>query len=359
MAGAAEIPDDAGSEVEIEAPESDSEGNDAEISEVAALDSEVRDQADEYVASDDSDDDSETEKPAKREKKASDKSEAKGEDDEEASAKKAPQKKETGAQKRIQQLVERQKQAEHRARQIEHQAKQAEAQFRQYQQHYQRQFEETQKRLAEREREHAVAMKELEIIRQREQEAQEAQLDPLEKAMRIERRKAISETEGRLKQELAKRDQELAQFKKQFNERIQQEETEKRVQHRIRQYETNADSALSNLFKGLPAEKAQALSPRVKTQILNYAAAHNIMPEQAAKAWDRIAHEYVLAKMRLKAAPNGEAVKKGGAIPPGNPAGRKPTKGNGTVTQAQAKKMGHANALEATIRSNPPSWARS
>jgi hypothetical protein len=191
VTGAAAIPED----VDGELPETD--GNDADVSETVALDNEVRDQASEYVASDEGEAD-EKDEPTKKEAKGDDKEEKKVD-----AEKKPVQQKKNGAQERIRQLVEKSKQAEQRAKKVEHRAAQAERQFRQWQQQQARQFEETQKRLAEREREHAVAMKELELIRQREQEAQEAALDPLEKAMRIERRKATSELDAKYKQELA------------------------------------------------------------------------------------------------------------------------------------------------------------
>ena len=177
MAGAAAIPEDAGSEVEREAPE-EVDANDGEPSgqsEISALNDEVLDEADAYVGEDDAE-----EKPAAKKKVAA-KSESEDKGEERPKAK-VPPKKDSGANKRIQQLVERAKQSEARAAQ-------AERQYRQREQQYQTQYQESQRRFNEIEREKAVSAKELEMIRHREEQAQEAALDPLEKAMRIERRK--------------------------------------------------------------------------------------------------------------------------------------------------------------------------
>lgn len=348
MAGAAAIPDDAGSEAELEAPEevADESGSESSgQSELSALNDEVLDQADAFVGEDDAE---EVEKPAAKKKVAA-KSES--EDADEEAPKKAPPKKDSGASKRIQQLVQREKE-------VRAQAQRAEQQFRQWQQQSEARSRQTEQRLQEREREHAVAMKELEMIRHREEQAQEAALDPLEKAMRIERRKAASEIEGKFAPQIQQAQREAAAVKKQFQEYVESQKREQRVQQKIGQYTQNADAAVSSMLKGFSSEDAAQLSPRVRTQILNYAAAHNILPDAAAKEWDRIAHAYVLRKMKLKAAPNGEAAKKGAGVPPGNPAGRKVAKGNGTITQSQAVKSGHRNALAASIASNPPNWAR-
>lgn len=341
MGSAAELPDDVGIE--------DTEGaGDAAVENTEAgtttESNEVFDQASEYVGKENTEDE-EPEAEAKE-----DEDDAPKKPQPKAKQQKQQPEKNSRYEQRVRALVERSKKAEEYAAHVQRQYQQQAQQ----QAQYQRQLEQ---RYTELEKQHAVAAREMELIRQREEAAQEAQLDPLEKAMRIERRKAMSEVEGRMRQEYDQRLYQMQQQQQQLVQHLQQQKQESEIQSRIQGYERDTDMSISEMLKGLPTEKITALAPSVKTMVLNLAAATNRLPKDAAKEWDRIAHTYVLNKMKLRSSAAATTAANGAKIPPGAPAGKRPAKGNGRMTQEQARKSGYGSALEAMVANSPPSWS--
>lgn len=349
MGMAAEIPNGAG-DTDVGDENADSGLVNADSGETTES-NEVFDQARSYVNGSDTDDEDgsaeanedEDSKPQVKSKQPLNKDKAKAKA---AEAKQA----QSRYEQRVRSLIDRSKKAEAYAQQVQQQ----------YQQHYAQQQQvqrEAEQRYAQLEKQHAVAAREMELIRQREEAAQEAQLDPLEKAMRIERKKAMSEVEQRLRQEYDQRFQQMSQRQQQLVEHLQKQQQEAEIQSRIQGYDQQTDHAIRELMNGLSPDLVKELAPLTKTMALNLAAATNRLPQDAAKAVDKWAHRYVLAKMKLKAVAGAATSAKGAKVPPGLPAGKKPTKGNGRITQQQARANGFSSALEAQIASNPPPWA--
>lgn len=200
----------------------------------------------------------------------------------------------------------------------------------------------------------AVATKELEIIRSRAEQQEEAGLDDLEKF----RRRILRETEGNVGKKYEGQLQEMRQLIEQERQARAEEARERALQSRIAGYDRDTDQAVAELLKGRPPEKVAALSQKTKTAVLNYAAAHNILPKQAALELRQWAHDFVLSGMKAKNVVNKEKAAAAKKIPSANPAGKTQAKGTPRPSHQQAKKKGYGSALEQMVNENPPPWAQ-
>lgn len=211
-----------------------------------------------------------------------------------------------------------------------------------------------QAKLAKIERDHAVSAKELELVRAKASQTEEAGLSDIERFKRQVLREAEASVGKKWEQKLTDQDRRYNQLVR----HLQKDKHERAVQTRVDAINQEADLHVMELLKGRSPEKIKALSPSTKTALLNYAAAHNINPREAAQELKQWAYNFVLSGMKTKGVIDAKKSEASKRIPAALPAGQRQAKGQPRVTAAQAKKRGFTSPLEAMINDNPPDWAQ-
>lgn len=302
----------------------DQETDDVEIEGGDDLDDEVDAQAKSYVDDDDDEDEAD---------RADDDDEA---DDEEPEKKKPASRYE----KRLQQVISQRKEEQARAAELAQRLQQYEHHSARLQAQYEermRQDQELRERLVRMETEN-------ENYRRQRQLAEEEGLDPAERL----KRQAVREA---LEQAKAERDLEIADMKKDHEEwkrQVQMEKQQVAREQRIAGYDQQARYASASLLEELPTETAEGMYEELVTNVLNWGAAHGYSDlRDAATDFDKFAHKYVLAKMKLKGKANGQRRQKGQRVPSASPTSKRNVKGKPVPTMDQARKKGHEDVLDA------------
>lgn len=304
-------------------------------SDLDGLDDEVAAQARSFLGHEDPEEDSEEDSESVN---------AGAEEDAEESA---PQKK-TGsrADKRIQGLISDLKTRDSELQKLREHNEAAQRQWQQY-------IFQQQQQSAESAQQQAVLQKELEIIRQQQSLADEEHLDPVEKLKRQIERETLQKAQTQFGGEIdAVRQQYQALIQQQQEQQARYER-----QQRIAAYDAEATQAANNLLSRVEPNIAKGMLENVKTQILNYGAGLSMLPAEAAKEWQKVAYQYVLADLKSRNKRNGETLRKSQAMPQTNPGNRRVAKGKKRVTHEEARKRGFANALEAMTHDGDWSWA--
>lgn len=217
--------------------------------------------------------------------------------------------------------------------------------------------QQSQQQLAQAQQRAAVLERELELIRQQRETADEERLDPVEKFKRATMREALAATEKKLGPQLQAQRQEHAKLVQSIQAQKAQQESE----GRIRQYSAWTDEAVHNFMEKHEPATVQKNFERVKTQVLNYAAAGGYDPSpqgisQAADAWRRLAYDFVLADMKARSRASVEKRKVGEGVPQGLTSARRPGNGKGKITMEQARKLGFSTPFEARASLEEQKW---
>lgn len=218
------------------------------------------------------------------------------------------------------------------------------------QQYLQQQHEEGLKRQAELDKQMALSAKEMELYRQGFQRPQE-DLDPLDKFSNDIQSRTIEKVKSEYDQKLA----EITKRQEDYINGLKQQQQTMERQERINYFSRQADEATAELLKGHPDN--MGLRQAMRTNILNYAAAHNITPAEAGKEFQKFAYKYALADMKVRGKKKIETRTKAQSVPQSVRPGARPASGKKQVTHEDATSRGFSNALEALVHDNPPDWA--
>jgi hypothetical protein len=265
--------------------------------------------------------------------------EASGDDEDEEQEEQESEKKKSAPryEKRVRQLLQQRKEAQ------EEVAAHTERnnQLLQYIQKQEARQEELTRQMQELREGNIGYQKELELQRLHREQQEEADLDPAERITRQAVRKA---------NEIAKaeRDREIASLREEFeaDQQSRREEAERVAKEgRIAGYRQQNDMACAELLQDLPAETARSLFEPLTTHALNFSASHSYQDlRDGAKAFDRFATKYVMAKMKLAGKKVSETRGKGKKVPAANPTSRRAVKGS-PVPKMKPGDVDHLDAI--------------
>ena len=265
-----------------------------------------------------------------------------------------------GADKKVA-PVTREPRANARIRELNDRAKAAESRIQEYESYLGRMRDQIsnvergyQAKLAEIEKSHAVSSKELEILRAKAEQAEEAGLSEVDRFQR----KILREAEANVGKKYEQRFEEEKRARMQLEQRWAEDKRSREVQSRIDKYSNEADRAVAEMLKGRSPEVVNKLAPKTRTAVLNYAASHNMPIRDAAKELMAWARDFQLSGMKVRSAADKAKTDSAKKIPAALPAGRTPAKGQPKVDAKTAKKRGFGSPLEAMINDNPPGWAQ-
>jgi hypothetical protein len=328
-----------GDDVDSESNEDTSNGED----ESSSFEDETQDIFSKYDTKEDTDSD---EKYADEDEETS--PDVKVDDDLEEDVKKKPKLDENEedvgkgrAQKRIRQLITQQKEAESRYSKQMEGLRQQQQQFQQQVWQQQQQYTQQQQ---EMDKQYAIAQKELEMLRQQRELADEASLDPVERLKRETMRDALKAAEAKLMPQI----EEERRYRQQMEQQWQKQQHETQVRERIGALSKQNEMAASTLMDGFSEQQRGVLRDSLETFILNWSASNNVAPQAGAKEFDRFATQYVRARDKARAQKTKLPRSKASAVPADiTRHGRKGTTGKGKrVTYAQAREAGFDNVLD-------------
>lgn len=281
-----------------------------------------------HVQSHDADESDEDEVEAPEPKRKAVKAEADGEDAE-PEVEKQPR-----AEKRIQQLLAKNKQAQAEAQQLRQEYQRSTAAAQQQIQQFQQVLHQNQVQMAKM----AATIEHLQHGASR---AEEAALEPVDRFKRDLQREHQAE--------IAKAREELRQeFQQRFAQQEQQRQVAERqaaAKARIQGYAQEAESAVQEHLADFDEGYSKQNAAWISHYAMNIAAAWNKPIPDALRDWDRAATRYVLAKMKALQKTNGAKVQASQKTPktaqPNGRAAKAGGKFNGMAFE-QAKKAGFA-----------------
>ena len=324
---------------------------DAGEREVYDLDDHVSDEVDAYMGYEDDDesgndqgeDDDETDKPKKKGKKQNifnDEEvevEEEEEEEEEDQEDQKPAKKSgnTRYEKRVRQLIQKAKDKDQELENL----RQGQAQYQQ--QVYQWQMQQ-QKNQAEHDKQLALIRADNERFKRQQEIQEETNLDPVEKLQREAARRSREATLAEVNPQIAELRNKMAQAEDQRKRNQARREQEARLKN----YEDQAYSATNSILGDFNGKNADGLKNETSGYVLNWAAVNNVLPDDAAKEFDKFAFKYVAARQAGRKKRNGDALTRSGKTPKSIPNKRPSAKGGKKIpSYAELQKQGYPDAL--------------
>ena len=126
----------------------------------------------------------------------------------------------------------------------------------------------------------------------------------------------------------------------------QKAQAKKEHESRIQGYQSQAYSASNSLLGDYEGKNAEDLKNELSGQVLNWAAVQNVLPNDAAKSFDKFAFKYVAARQASRKKRNGEALARSGKTPKSIPNKRRSAKGGSKIpSYSELQKRGFPDAL--------------
>lgn len=255
-------------------------------------------------------------------------------------------KKQPRVQKRIQSLIKRRKEIAAERDQYQKEAEQMRLQQQQYQ-NWAQQVQQQQQQLQEQ---YTAAHRELELLKQGQEVAEEANLDPVEKLRRQVKREAIHEAQAKLLPEI----EQLKKIHEDFKLEQQKQISAQATQQRVEGYMREAEKISRELMSDLDMEKSKGLEQHISGLILNHAAnspdciglSPNKAMKLAGKEIEKIMMQFAVGKMKAKTSKNGERVKKSQKVPRAAPSARVSAKGKAMPSYESLRSQGFEDHLD-------------
>lgn len=305
------------------------------------LDDKISDEVDAYMGyeddddSDDQKDDESAEPDDEQESKLADDEEEEDKEEEEQEAQKPVKKGSPRTEKRIRQLIQKSKEKEQELEGLRQRHDDAQRQMYQWQMHQQQQQAEFDKQLA------LVRAENERYSRDREIQ-EEANLDPVERMRRETARSARDATLAEINPQV----QELRDIIEKDRKNRADDIARQKHMDRIRGYETQSYSAADALLDNFEPKQVEFLRNKLSSHVLNWAAAVNKLPQDAAKEFDLFATKYVAAKQAARKKRNGDALARSAKTPKSIPNKRPSAKGGKKFPSfAEIQKQGYPDAL--------------